>query len=78
MDYLRNSNESVKQKTKYRMAGYVILGYTLFEKSVDGYLLTCLDESEAYVVLGEVHEGICGAHQEGEKMKYILRQQRVY
>ena len=51
----------------------VILGDTLFKKSIDGNLLVCLDESKVYVTLGEVHEGICRDHQVGEKMKWVLR-----
>ena len=57
---------------------YVILGDSLFKKSIDGNLLTCLSESEAYIALAEVHEGICMAHQTREKMKWVLYRQRVY
>lgn len=78
IDYLRNPNELVEKKIRYRAMGYVILGDTLFKKSVDGNLLTCSDESKVYVALGEVHEGICGAYQAGEKMKWVLCRQRVY
>ena len=50
----------------------------MFRKGVDGNLSTCLGESEAYIALAEVHEGICGAHQAGDKMKWILYRRRVY
>ena len=53
------------------------MGDTLFKKFVDGNLLVCLDGSEAYVALSEGHEGICEAHQVGEKLKWVLRRQRV-
>ena len=52
VDYLRNPNESIKRKIRYRATGYAILGNTLVKKFVDDNLLTCLDESEAYVTSG--------------------------
>ena len=66
------------KKTKNKALNYVILGDSLFRKSIDGNLLTCLSESEAYIALAEVHEGICGAHHAGEKMKWVLYRQWVY
>ena len=38
-------------------------------KIVDVVLLKCLNQKEAKVLVGEVHEGICGAHQLAYKMK---------
>ena len=32
--------------------------------------MTCLGEQKAYIALVEIHEGIYGAHQVGEKMKW--------
>ena len=37
-----------------------------------GVLLKCLNQEEAKVLMGEVHEGICGAHQSAYKMKWII------
>ena len=65
VEFLRNPNASVDKKIKNRALNYVILGDSLFKKSVDGNLLTCLSELEAYIALIEVHEGICEAHQVG-------------
>jgi hypothetical protein len=36
-------------------------------------LLKCLDSDQASVAMGEVREGICGAHQSTPKMKWLLR-----
>ena len=60
---------SHQQKNKNRVLNHVIFRDTLFRKFVNGNLLTYLRESEAYIALTEVHEGICGAHQAVEKMK---------
>ena len=45
----------------------------LYYKTVDGVLLKCLNQEEAKVLMGEVHEGICRAHQSAYKMKCIIR-----
>ena len=45
----------------------------LYYKTIDGVLLKCLNQEEAKVLMGEVHEGICGAHQLAYKMKWIIR-----
>ena len=51
------------------MTKYVLLDDQLYYKIVDGMLLKCLNQEEAKVLMGEIHEGICGAH----KMKWIIR-----
>jgi hypothetical protein len=35
----------------------------LYYRTIDGVLLKCLSEEEAKILLGEIHEGVCGAHQ---------------
>jgi hypothetical protein len=40
---------------------------------IDGVLLKCLSAHQTKVVMGEVHEGICGTHQSAHKMKWLLR-----
>jgi hypothetical protein len=50
-----------------------LLDDQLYYKTVDGVLLKCLSQEEAKVLMGEVHEGICGAHQSTYKMKWIAR-----
>jgi hypothetical protein len=40
----------------------------LHRRMVEGVLLRCLSKEEAYLAMGEVHEGLCGAHQSAHKM----------
>ena len=56
----------------------MILMNTLFKNLINGGLLTCLSKDVAYLALAEIHEGVCGAHQAGDKMKWTLYRQRVY
>jgi len=45
---------------------------TLYHRLYDDILLCCLSNLEAQEVLKEVHDGICGAHQLGLKLKNRL------
>ena len=72
-DYLRNPSQKVTRKLRYKLTKYVLLDDQLYYKIVDGVLLKCLNQEEAKVLMGEVHEGICGAHQSAYKMKWIIR-----
>ena len=68
-DYLRNLLQKVAKKLRYKSTKYVLLDDHLYYKIVDGVLLKCLNQEEAKMLMGEVHEGICGAHQSAYKMK---------
>ena len=68
-DYLRNPTRKVTRKLRYKSAKYVLLNNQLYYKTVDEVLLKCLNQEEAKVLMGEVQEGICGAHQLAYKIK---------
>ena len=57
----------------HKSTKYVLLDDQLYYKTVDGVLLKCLSQEEARVLIGEVHEGICGAHQSAYKKKWVIR-----
>ncbi|XP_050876091.1 uncharacterized protein LOC127079763 [Lathyrus oleraceus] len=78
VDYLRNLVGSTNRKIKYRAFSYVLVNDELFKKIVEGVLLKCLGESEAYVAVSSTHSGACGAHQAGLKMKWLLMRLGVY
>ena len=66
-------------KLRLSSVNYVLLDGELFKKSMkDEVLLRCVGKLEAMKVMGEVHEGICGAHQTGTKMKWLLRRYEYY
>jgi hypothetical protein len=68
-NYLMNPSQKVTRKLRYKLTKYVLLNDQLYYKIVDGVLLKCFSQEEAKVLMGEVHEGICGAHQSAYKMK---------
>ena len=72
-DYLRDPSRKVTRKLRYKSIKYVLLDDQLYYKTVDGVLLKCLNQEEAKVLMGEVHEGTYGAHQSAYKMEWIIR-----
>ena len=72
MNYLRNPSQKVSRKLRYKSIKYVLLDEQLYDKTIDGVLLRCLSQEDAKVIMGEVHEGVCGAHQSAYKMKWII------
>jgi hypothetical protein len=66
------------RKVRWQALWYTVVDNALYHRATDGVLLKCLNEEEAKVTMGEVHEGICGTHQAAHKMKWILRRGRMY
>jgi hypothetical protein len=50
----------------------------LYRRTIKDLLLKCLDNDQAKIAMGEVHEGICGTHQSAPKMKWLLRRAGFY
>ena len=73
MNYLRNPSQKVSRKLRYKSIKYVLLDEQLYYKTINGVLLRCLSQEDAKVLMGEVHEVVCGAHQSAYKMKWIIR-----
>ncbi|XP_050124712.1 uncharacterized protein LOC126601985 [Malus sylvestris] len=73
MQYLDNPNGKHSRKTRVHATNYVIFQNELYRKCEDGLLLLCLGPQEGAQVIIEVHEGVCGAHQSGRKMRWLLR-----
>ncbi|XP_057432273.1 uncharacterized protein LOC130725026 [Lotus japonicus] len=78
VEYLQNPVGSTDRKVKYRALSYTIIGNELFKKNVDDTLLKCLSEDDAFIAVSAAHDGLCGAHQAGAKMKWMLFRQGMY
>ena len=72
--YLDNPDGKHNQRTKVHATNYMSYQNELYRKGEDGLLLLCLGPQEAAQAMAEVYEGICGAHQSGRKMRWLLRQ----
>ena len=77
-DFLKNPSQKVTKKLRYKLTKYVLLNDQLYYKTVDGVLLKYLSQEEARVLIGEVHEGICGAHQSAYKTKWVIHRSRYF
>ncbi|KAM1748566.1 hypothetical protein ACFX1Q_010218 [Malus domestica] len=73
MQYLDNPNGKHSRKTRVHATNYVTYQNELYQKGEDGLLLLCLGPQEGARSITEVHEGVCGAHQSGRKMRWLLR-----
>ena len=78
VNYLENPDVTTCRKIKYKALSYVIVGNEFFKKTLEGVLLKCLGETEAYLANSNTHSGACGTHQACHKMKWLLFRQGVY
>ncbi|XP_070677860.1 uncharacterized protein [Malus domestica] len=78
MQYLDNPNGKHSRKTRVHATNYVTYQNELYRKGEDGLLLLCLSPQEGAQAISEVHEGVCGAHQSGRKMRWLLRRHSYF
>ncbi|KAL1326344.1 hypothetical protein AAHE18_13G221400 [Arachis hypogaea] len=76
--YLKDPNIVVDRKLKLQAMNFVLLADELYKKGIDGSLMRCLSQEDQNIALGEVHNGICGAHQAGKKMRWVLYRNHVF
>ncbi|KAM1262892.1 hypothetical protein ACFX13_028631 [Malus domestica] len=71
--HLKDPFSPTSKKNRQQATKYVLWTKNLLRKTLDGLLLKCLGQEESMRVMAEVYEGICGAHQAGTKMRWLLR-----
>ncbi|XP_059630097.1 uncharacterized protein LOC132273081 [Cornus florida] len=77
--FLRNPNIKADRSIKRKAINFVLLDGDLYKKGLeDGLLLQCINKEESLQVMAEVHEGSCGAHQAGIKMRWLIRRYGYY
>ncbi|XP_059635256.1 uncharacterized protein LOC132277412 [Cornus florida] len=77
--FLRNPNIKADRSIKRKAINFVLLDRDLYRKGLeDGLLLQCISKEESLQVMAEVHEGNCGAHQAGIKMRWLIRRYGYY
>jgi len=69
IDYLKDPSKKVERCVRFQATKYVLHEEELYYRMIDGVLLKCLGDDEARSLMGEIHEGVCGAHQSAFKMK---------
>ncbi|CAN6570975.1 unnamed protein product [Malus baccata var. baccata] len=71
--HLKDPSSPTSKKNRQHATKYVLWARNLLRKTPDGLLLKCLGQEKSMRVMAEVHEGVCGAHQAGTKMRWLLR-----
>ncbi|KAK9724545.1 hypothetical protein RND81_05G081100 [Saponaria officinalis] len=64
--------KGINPKLKKQSYRYFLIEDELYKKDSQGILLKCLNSDDALLAITEVHEGVCGAHQSGVKMRWFL------
>ncbi|GAV65747.1 hypothetical protein CFOL_v3_09261 [Cephalotus follicularis] len=72
IEYLKNPSQRVKRGLKILALNYCLYDGELYRKGQDGLLLICLGFEGSIQVMMEVHEGTCGPHQSGLKMRWLI------
>ncbi|KAI5327367.1 hypothetical protein L3X38_026763 [Prunus dulcis] len=73
MTYLQYPTLPSEKRVRIMATNYLMWNEDLVRKSKDEVLLRCLEKTEYMKAMGETHEGICGAHQGGRKMCWLIR-----
>lgn len=73
VEYLKYPSKKVNKRIRFQSAKYVLLEDDLYYQMIDGVLLKCIRVEEAKVWMGEIREGVSGAHQSAFKMKWIIK-----
>ena len=73
IDYLKNPSQKASRWLRYKATKFVLLEDDLYYRTIDGVLLKCLDTKESKVLMGEIHQGVCDAHQSAYKIKWMIR-----
>ncbi|XP_028550146.1 uncharacterized protein LOC114579513 [Dendrobium catenatum] len=71
-------DKSIALQISKRALRYAYVNNTLYRRSFDQMWLRCLGPDESQKVITEVHEGLCGAHQSGPKMKIKIKRMGDY
>ena len=74
ISYLRSPSGCTNNALKLKARRYILIeeDKCLFKRGANGILLKCISTEETIQVMAEVHEGICGAHQSGIKIKWLI------
>ena len=78
IDYLKDPSKKVERSVIFQATKYVLLDDELYYCTIDGILLICLGDDESKSLMGEIHEGLCGAHQSAFKIKWMIRRNKYY
>ena len=78
IDYLDDPSALVDRKVRFLALNYVLKGGELLRRGEDDMDFRCIYGKEAKRIMREVHLGVCGSHQAGPKMRWLIRRYGFY
>jgi hypothetical protein len=78
IDYLKDASKKVERHVRFHATKYILLEEELYYRTIDGILFKCLGDDDARRLMGEIREGVCGAHESAFKMKWMIRRNGYY
>ncbi|XP_004306016.1 PREDICTED: uncharacterized protein LOC101304797 [Fragaria vesca subsp. vesca] len=77
--YLQNPNDAAhSRQIRFLALNFVLRNGELRRRGKDGNDFRCVYGNEAKRVMREVHCGVCGSHQAGPKMRWLIRRHGYY
>ncbi|XP_062028318.1 uncharacterized protein LOC133744193 [Rosa rugosa] len=73
INYLKHPAQTTDRRIRYLALNYFLRGDELRRRGKDSVDFRCVYGREAKQLMREVHSGICGAHQAGPKMRWLLK-----
>ncbi|XP_024171546.1 uncharacterized protein LOC112177487 [Rosa chinensis] len=78
IDYLKQPGPIADKKIRFLALNYFLRGDELRRRGEDDIDFRCVYGCEVKRLMGEAHTGICGAHQAGPKMHWLIRRHGYY
>ncbi|XP_040369471.1 uncharacterized protein LOC121051315 [Rosa chinensis] len=78
IDYLKRPDPTADKKMRFLALNYFLKGDELRQRGEDDIDFRCVYGREAKRLMSEAHTGICRAHQEGPKMRWLIRRHGYY
>ncbi|KAM5585178.1 hypothetical protein ABKV19_004529, partial [Rosa sericea] len=76
--YLRQPDLSADRRIRFLALNYFLRNDELRRRGEDGMDFRCVYRREAKRLMREAHAGVCGAHQAGPKMRWLIRRHGYY
>ena len=77
--YLQNPNDAAhSRQIRFLALNFVLRNGELRRRGEDGNDFRCVYGNEAKRLMREVHCGVCGSHQAGPKMRWLIRRHGYY
>ncbi|XP_024196954.1 uncharacterized protein LOC112200165 [Rosa chinensis] len=78
VEYLKHPGPSADRRMRFLALNYFLRGDELRRRGEDGVDFRCVYGREAKRLMRKVYTGICGSHQAGPKMRWLLRRHGYY